>query len=259
MIRCRADIVWRMLLLILAGYAVTAFGDQRTPGVDATTWKAQLGGTKAVDTTRGSQHLIIYSNDADATKLVGIDRVLLGDGYSAAVFDRHSGVLLYESGTGEVDGDTLIDFQRAAKGIYVFTTHTDDPRAEDAVRVPFVQTTVHVRPSGHSTERDRLLLKPEAGGLKQIAHWRDVAIGALKAMLHHPMGDADEEQKYLDALGHIRNMSIHHARGAAKALKEIAPLTDGALSEELQEYRYEIEVIARLTGQSLGKAGHRCD
>ncbi|MEI8196236.1 MAG: hypothetical protein WCI73_10035 [Phycisphaerae bacterium] len=169
------------------------------------------------------------------------------NGFSAAVLDRRTGAVLYSMGASEADNDIVIDYSRAADGVYVFTEYTADPRTRDADGVPFVETTVRVDESGRGEKRECLMLTTEPGGPEQITRWRDEAIQHL--------GDNEE---CCNALGHIRNLSIGHPREATQAMRDVRPITDGAVAEIWDGYMSEIEIIAKLTGRSrnLADRGH---
>ena len=230
--------VFILFLAMLPGCAAST-SVPLLPGGWAKRWP---DGVVLVDVAQRDHRFVVFSYSGPA-ELLRVNRIRHA-GFVAAIFltGAEKPAFLFES--GEANPPVVIDCSRATAGFYTFTRTVYDWRSPHDEPVPFIRETVNVHAArGPAAVDRRLLLEPEPGDAADVARWRGRALAALKKS-----DDQTEAEVYL-AFKHLRNLSIDHPEESAAAMREIAPLTDGAVAESWDEIASEMDELRVLVGR----------
>ena len=216
--------------------------------------QGQVGsGKKLVDETSGDNRLLIYSYSLPPA--LTDFRCIRGWGLLGWVVNRRSGETASFGSCGEAGWGIIIDYSDLASGSVRCTDLTWDPRkaSDDPDEcVPFRMDTYIVGKKGPIEIRTEVVLEPEEGDDPKIAALKEEALNACRE-LSKKDGEQHYDQcegRFMEALGHLRNMSVTKPETVIAALEEVKrELPAGHFQCIMSDFESEILEIGDIRGR----------
>jgi hypothetical protein len=186
-------------------HPIASFGqDHLWMGLDADQ------GDLVLDKTFGENRLLVLTiGGLTEVHEVGKD-CLKGCGLNVHIFHGNPSREVFACTWGEIEGDVILDYSRAAEGVFLITDCVIDPRQSDRDWSPFIETQLTIRPDGICDRSERLLLAPEKGS---IGEWTDIFL--------HPDEYPEYAKRWEEPLRHLVNIAVDRPDEVLWALQDL--------------------------------------
>ena len=195
-----------------------------------------------IDADNGHNHLQVYSFGGTVTVLKL--NVIKGNGITIRILNQRQEVA-WEEEWDEAETGGIVDYSEATKGIYRITECTTDYRTNNEDDdVDLIQTTLRIGDDGKAITSDRVVLRGEQADPQRV----EKLVQKGLACLSHDGGKDTEtdEDEFVRILMQLRNIGVNDPDLTLKAMATLAPKTDGAIAEDLDSFRSEVEWIKKI-------------